>query len=64
MKVGLEALASYFPETVIRREDVSYLDPVIPRGMEDVYQAPDERRRLNDERAIEIMAKKVAQKSS
>ena len=62
MKVGLEALTSYFPEMVVKREDVSYLNPVIPEGMEDVYRAPDERRRLKDERAIEIMAEKVARK--
>jgi 3-oxoacyl-[acyl-carrier-protein] synthase-3 len=63
MKIGLEALASYFPETIIRREDFSYLDPVIPKGMEQELRGPDEIRRLSDFNAVEIMAEKVAQKA-
>jgi len=63
MKVGLETVVSYFPETVMKREDFSYLDPVIPKGMERIFRGPDEFRRLRDSNAVEIMGEKVAEKA-
>lgn len=63
MKVGLETVVSYFPETVVKREDFSYLDPVIPEGMEKMFRGADEFRRLRDENAVEIMAEQVTKKA-
>ena len=49
MKVGLEALVSYFPDTIMRREDFAHLDSLIPKAMQDMFRGPDEIRRLSDE---------------
>jgi 3-oxoacyl-[acyl-carrier-protein] synthase III len=62
MKVGLEALASYFPEKVVKREDFSYLEPVIPKGMERIFRGPDEFRRFQGDHAAETMGEMAAKK--
>lgn len=62
VRVGLEAISSYLPDTVITKEDMSYLDVVVPKGQEAMYSAPDSFRRLKDECAVEIMAEKVVRK--
>ena len=54
----METVVSYFPDTVMKREDFSYLDPVIPEGMERIFRGPDEFRRLKDQNAVEIMGEK------
>jgi 3-oxoacyl-[acyl-carrier-protein] synthase-3 len=63
MNVGLETVVSYFPEKIVRRGDLSYLDAVVPEGQEEVFRQPDEFRRLQDENAVEILAEKVARKA-
>jgi 3-oxoacyl-[acyl-carrier-protein] synthase-3 len=63
MKVGLETVVSYFPETVVKRSDLAYLDEVMPEGMEEMLRGADEFRRLNDENAVEILAENVARKA-
>lgn len=62
MKVGFEAIATYFPETVKKREDFKYLDSVIPNGMERIFRGPDEFRRFNGDHAAEIMGEMAAKK--
>ncbi len=68
MKVGLETVVHWLPETVIKREDMAYLRPYIPPAeQENQYRystaGPDEFRRLRDENAVEIMAVNVARKA-
>jgi 3-oxoacyl-[acyl-carrier-protein] synthase III len=62
MKVGLEALTSYFPDKVVKREDFKYLDPVIPKDLEWVFRGPDERRSFEGDDAVEVMGEKVVRK--
>jgi hypothetical protein len=38
MKVGLETVVSYFPDTVVKREDVAYLDDFVPEGQEAFFK--------------------------
>jgi 3-oxoacyl-[acyl-carrier-protein] synthase III len=63
MKVGLESVVSYMPETVIKRADRSYLDQVIPEDHLPMFKGPDEVRRLDDENAVEIMAEAVTRRA-
>ena len=63
MKVGLETVVSYFPENVVNREDLAYLDKYIPEGQEQFFKGADEFRRLRDENAVEILAEGVARKA-
>jgi len=63
MKVGLETVVSYFPDTAVKREDFDYLDPVIPEDMKRIFRGPDEFRRLKDDDAVEIMGERVASKA-
>ncbi len=63
MKVGLETVVSYFPDTVVKGSEYDYLEPVIPPMLKDSFRAPKELRRLRDDNAVEILAEKVAQKA-
>jgi len=38
MKVGLEAVVSYFPDSVIKREDLAYLDSAVPEEMAGMFK--------------------------
>ena len=49
MQVGLETVVSYFPGQIVKREDLSYLDPVVPAGMEELLRGADESRKLKEE---------------
>jgi len=62
MRVGLEAVISFLPEKVVKREDFAYLDPVIPKGMEEMFRGADEFRRMEGEDAVEIMGVEVTKK--
>jgi 3-oxoacyl-[acyl-carrier-protein] synthase-3 len=62
MQVGLETVVSYFPGQIVKREDLSYLDPVVPAGMEELLRGADESRKLKDENAAEILAEGVVRK--
>jgi 3-oxoacyl-[acyl-carrier-protein] synthase-3 len=62
MKIGLEAVVSYLPEKVVKREDFAYLDPVIPKGMEEMFRGADEFRRMEGEDAVEVMGEEVTKK--
>jgi|TARA_B100001964_G_scaffold197601_1_gene222715 hypothetical protein len=48
--IGLESIATHFPDTTIRREDYAYLKNALPEGME----APAEKRRLVRKDAAEF----------
>ena len=63
MKVGLETVVSYFPETVVKRGDLEYLDDFVPEGQEAFFKGADEFRRLKDENATEILAESAAKKA-
>jgi len=63
MKSGFETLASYFPETVMKRADFAHLDQFIPEGMEAMLRGPDEIRRLDDINAVEILAEEAARRA-
>lgn len=63
MKVGLESVVSFFPDTVIRREDLAYLDRFIPPGQEAFFKGADEFRRSSDDRAVENLAEGAARKA-
>jgi 3-oxoacyl-[acyl-carrier-protein] synthase III len=63
VKVGLESIVSFFPETVVRREDLAYLDRFIPPGQEGFFRGADEIRRSKDDRAVEILAEGAARKA-
>lgn len=63
MKVGLESVVSYFPDTVVKREDGEYLDKFVPEGQEAFFKGADEFRRLKDDNATEILAENVARKA-
>jgi 3-oxoacyl-[acyl-carrier-protein] synthase III len=63
MKVGLETVVSYFPETIIRREDFAHIDAVTPPAMAKLFKGPDEIRRSKDYNAVEIMGQRVAKKA-
>jgi len=60
MKVGFETVVSYFPKTVMKRGDFSYLDPAIPEEQRIAFRGPDEVRRLKDKNAVEILGEGVA----
>jgi 3-oxoacyl-[acyl-carrier-protein] synthase III len=60
MKIGLEAVVSYFPDTIHRREDFGYLDAVIPPGMERIFKGPAQVRKMKNDDVVEIMAEKAA----
>ncbi|MDD5007206.1 MAG: ketoacyl-ACP synthase III family protein [Syntrophorhabdaceae bacterium] len=62
MKVGLEAVVSYLPETIVKREERSYLDCLIPEEHLALFKGPEEVRELRDENAVEIMAEGVTRK--
>ncbi len=59
MRVGIETMVSYFPQTRVTREDYAYLKPTTPAWM----TIPQEKRRFADPHANEIMAVKVAEKA-
>jgi len=63
MKVGLETVVSYFPDSVIKREDFAYLDSAVPEEIAGMFKGPDEIRRLKDYSAVEIMGEKVTTKA-
>jgi len=63
MKVGLETVVSYFPDMVVKREDLEYLDDFVPEGQEVFFKGADEFRRLKDDNATEILAENVAKKA-
>ena len=63
MKVGLETVVSHFPETVLKRSDFSYLDPVTPEEAREIFKGPDEIRRLKDDNAVEILAERAVRKA-
>lgn len=63
MKVGIETVVSFFPETVVRGSDYSYLLPLIPEEIRSVFKFPDESRRLRSDDAAEFLAEKVARKA-
>lgn len=63
IRVGLEEVVSYLPETVVKQEDMAYLDAYIPPGQEAMFRGPEEFRRLRDECAVEIMAETVTLKA-
>jgi 3-oxoacyl-[acyl-carrier-protein] synthase III len=60
MKVGLEAVAAYLPDRIVRREDYAYLDAAIPPGMERIFRGPAQVRKMKSDDAVEIMAEKAA----
>jgi len=53
MKIGIEGIASFLPETIIRREEFSYLRPAAEAGGLTFEMFPAERRRALGEDAIE-----------
>jgi len=63
VKVGIESVVSFFPETVVRRKDLGYLDRFVPPGQEKAFKGAEEFRRCRDERAVEILAEGVARKA-
>jgi 3-oxoacyl-[acyl-carrier-protein] synthase-3 len=63
VKIGLEAVVSYLPEKVVKREDFAYLDPIIPEGMEQMFRGADEFRRMEGDDAVEIMGVEVTKKA-
>jgi 3-oxoacyl-[acyl-carrier-protein] synthase III len=63
MKVGLETVVGFLPDLIVKQEEFSYLDQVIPKGAEKYFRGPDELRRLREDDAAEIMAEQVAQKA-
>lgn len=60
MKVGLETVVSYCTGTVMKDTDYSYLYPLIPEEIREIFRAPKEIRRLKDNDAAEILAENVA----
>ena len=62
MQIGLETVVAYFPDNIVKREDSSYLDAVIPAGIETLLRGADECRKLKDENAAEILAEGVTRK--
>jgi len=63
MKVGLETVVSDFAGTVVKDTDYSYLDPVIPEELREIFRLPKEMRRFKDDDAAEILAERVARKA-
>ncbi len=59
MKIGIETVTSYVPETIVKREDFSYLDPVTPED----FNGPNEMRRIKDVDSVEQLAVAVAKKA-
>ena len=63
MKVGLETVVAYFPETIMKAKDYSYLKPFVPEMIRETFRGPDEIRRFKNDDAAEILAEKVAKKA-
>jgi len=59
MAIGMETVVSYLPDTVIKKEAFSYIEPFVP----NFADAPKERRRLVREDAVEFMEVQVAEKA-
>ena len=57
MAIGMETVVSYLPDTVIKKEAFSYIEPFVP----NFADAPKERRRLVREDAVEFMEVQVAE---
>lgn len=62
-KVGLECVASYFPERVVRKEELAHLLKLLPPEMESIFRFPEEVRRLSHPDAAEILADGAAKKT-
>ena len=57
--IGLESIATHFPDATIKRGDYAYPKDALPEGME----APAEKRRLVRKDAAEFLAEKAAAKA-
>jgi len=62
LKVGLEMVVSYLPDTIVRAEDQAYLKAAIPPPLQGKMRFPNELRRLRDNDAVEILTEKVVNK--
>lgn len=61
--VGLETIVSCLPETVVKGEDLAYLDAGMSPEERAIFQRPAQLRRLKGEDAVEKIAEQVAQKA-
>ncbi len=59
MSVGMQTVVSYLPDEIVTRDAFQYLQPYMP----DFDDQPEERRRLRQKDAVEIMACEVARKA-
>lgn len=61
--VGLETVVSVFPEAIVRAEDQTYLQPVIPESLRGRFRFPRQLRRLKDDLAFEILVERAVNKA-
>lgn len=62
-QVGLECVASHFPDQVVTKEDLAHLMDMVPPELKGIFKIPDQVRRLSHPDAAEILAEAVAKKT-